>query len=415
MPISIVTKGSEARLMEMLDGISAMPAGWQAVHFHLNELLDQYKSEYQLKIATNLIHDLLKNYDGGVFLLSDGSIIVMAYALEKTVLNKLIFQLRYLYMDDPLAYTVTGHESADFCKVYELKRMWKEFFDLAQRRRDAFARRPAITMDKKPSDRWLDRAAEKSAVDKGLLSALSLAGIERDMTYADLHKVIRRQPVCAVLPNTPVRHVFDELYIHIAHLRQVLKSEVDFLSNRWLFKYLTRVLDERMLDLVINGSKDYLKTPVSLNLNVETLLSKQFAEFDASLKPEDKIATVIEVPVVDVYADMQAYQVACAEVQKLGYRLCIDGLTAASFITLHRDKLHCDLVKVQWNADLQSDLGNQQNRDMAEAIREAGSNRIILCRCDNRSAIEYGEALGISLFQGRYLDSVLNPTAKVEN
>jgi EAL domain-containing protein (putative c-di-GMP-specific phosphodiesterase class I) len=413
MPITIVTRGAEVQLMDMLESISEQPVGWQAVHFHLGSLLDQYKSDYQLKIAVNLINDLLKSYDGGVFLMGDSSIIVIAYGMEKTILNKLIFQLRYLYMDDPLAYTVTGQENPDFCDVHDLKRSWKEFFDMAQRRLTA-ARRP-VTPGSSPSDKWIDRASEKIAVDKGILSAFSLAGIERDLTYADLHKVIRRQPVCAVLPATPVRRVFDEIYIHIAQLRQLLKSEVDFLSNRWLFKYLTRILDDRMIELMMHRAREFVDSPISINLNVETLLSKRFFEFDASLKPQSKVSIVLEVPVVDVFADMTAFQLACTEVQKLGYRICIDGLSAASFVSINREKLKSDLVKVQWNADLQSDLGTQANRDMAEAVRYAGTNRVILCRCDNRGAVEYGQALGISLFQGRYLDSVLNPTSKVEN
>jgi hypothetical protein len=40
---------------------------------------------------------------------------------------------------------------------------------------------------------------------------------------------------------------------------------------------------------------------------------------------------------------------------------------------------------------------------------------VILARCDNQDAIYYGQALGISLFQGRYVDSVLDPHSDVVN
>jgi hypothetical protein len=70
---------------------------------------------------------------------------------------------------------------------------------------------------------------------------------------------------------------------------------------------------------------------------------------------------------------------------------------------------------LQWNADVLTDVKSAVSSALIESIQATGTNRIILCRCDNRSALEYGMALGISLFQGRYLDSVLNPTAKVEN
>ncbi len=49
---------------------------------------------------------------------------------------------------------------------------------------------------------------------------------------------------------------------------------------------------------------------------------------------------------------------------------------------------------------------------LIEAVQTTGTNRVILCRCDNRSAVEFGQALGISLFQGRYLDTFSNPDGK---
>lgn len=431
--MQLFVKSAEIKLMDTLAGIRGEAPGWHAVHFHLSDLLEEYKSEYQVKIAINLIHDLLKHAKGFVFLLADQSIIVMCYGLEKSVEDKLVFQLRYLYMDDPLAYTDSGQENPDFCRVYHLGREWQDFFDLCARHMEAFDR-------KHPSSEWMqDKTAMRSqpsepklpvierpsrampAIERPLrktdskLSASTLARIEDDLIRADLQKVLRRQPVCAVLPNMTVRRVFDEMYIHITHLRQLLHSEVDFLSNRWLFKYLTRSLDERMIALIRREPTRYLNSPISLNLNVETLLSGAFTEFDSMIAPQTRVSIVIEVPVVDVFADMGAFMLARAEVQKLGYRVCLDGLTTASFTSINRERLGLDLLKVQWNADVLGDLQSAKNSALIKAVQDTGSNRIILCRCDNRDAVEYGHALGISLFQGRYIDSMLNPTSKTEN
>ena len=48
---------------------------------------------------------------------------------KKTLRSKLIFQLRYLYMDDPLAYGEAGQENPGFCTTYDMKRQWREFHD----------------------------------------------------------------------------------------------------------------------------------------------------------------------------------------------------------------------------------------------------------------------------------------------
>ena len=412
MPMTLYTKASEVKLMQTLSEIRDESDGWRAIHFHMSDLLEQYKSEYQIKIALNLINDLLKSHQGGVFLMSDYSIIVLSFELEQPLQEKLIFQLRYLYMDDPLAYTDTGQENPDFCTAYKLPRDWKAFHELCSRRMAIFTRKPPVI--EKQADEPQE-AEERTSYEKNTFSASRMAAIERTLDRADLHKTIRRQPVCALLPDMKIRRVFDELYININHLRWMLKSDVDFLSNRWLFKYLTRILDERVIELIRHNPAVYVSQPVSINLNVETLLSSWFAELDSVISPAAKTSIVIEVSILDVFADMAAFQLARREVQKLGYRICLDGISTEGFSIIDRERLGADLIKLQWNADLEGDLEKRENIEMADAIRRAGTNRVILCRCDNLNAVEYGHALGISLFQGRYIDSLINPTSKVEN
>lgn len=455
--MQLFDRAAEMKVMQKLAEVRDMPIGWQAIHFHLSQLMDEYKNEYQSKIAINLMHDLLKKCDGGIYLLENNDIIVILFKLEKAVQDKLIFQIRYLYMDDPLAYNSEGQENPDLCTVYELKHSWKAFYEVYSRymqtarrgtttmlgktikqpeprnamrpqsqitlRQDESAElelvAPKLPPEPKISDEPAAKTApepDKHAIDHKLQHSLSgLATIESALRHIDLTSAIRRQPVCAVLPNMTVRRVFDELYIFIAQLRQSMGIDSDFFSNRWLFKYVTRILDERVLQMIREKPRQFLKEPVSININVETLLSSWFTEFDAAIDPASRISIVFEIPVVDVYADMAAFQLARQEVQRLGYRVCLDGLTTSSFTSINRERLGLDIVKVQWNADGHSDINSKENKELAEAVQHAGSNRVILCRCDNRSAVEFGHALGISLFQGRFIDSVLDPTSKVNN
>ena len=422
-------KDAEAKLLETVSSIEEESSHWKAIHFHFSELLEHYRSDYQIKIAVNLVSDLLKSNQGGIFILNNADMFLVCRGASKNLFEKVIFQLRYLFMDDPLAYTPEGAESEDFCTVYDLATDWKELFDLSKRyltmsrkRADAPA---GATIPKVASSRPRKEATEESApalvlgdnagASKKFFNPSKLANVERDLTNADLSMVIRRQPVCAAVPSMMIRRVFDELYINIAHLRQLLKVDADLLSNRWLFKYLTQLLDDRMIDMLRRNPTRYFDLPVSLNLNIETLLSNKFAEFDAAIKPSTKVSIVIEIQVADVFADMNAFLLAKEYVQKLGYRVCLDGLTNLSFTQVDRERLGFDLAKLQWNADIESDLKSKENKKVADAIKACGPNRIILCRCDSRQAIDYGQAMGISLFQGRYLDSVMNPTSKIEN
>lgn len=423
--IKITTTGAEAKLVEKLSSLEG--AGWTAVYFAFDRLLEHYRSDYQIKIALNLLKDLLKDYEGHLFLCKDGTIFLLAQSVPKQLGDKVIFQLRYLFMDDPLAYSPDGEENREFCQVFDVEQDMELLLQRARQKmlQEGRAGRglavvpgaPAAPAAPEKPASILTQVKElaKNAAPIKLFNATSLASIEKDLTRADLSIVMRRQPICAAIPDMTVRRVFDELYINIAHLRQMMKLDIDLLSNRWLFKYLTELLDERMLHMIRLAPTRYLEHPVSLNLNVRSLMSDFFYEFDASVNPSVKVSVVIEIQISDVFEDMRAFLIARDAVQKMGYRVCLDGLSDISFSQIDREALGFDLVKLQWNADIASDLQSAANKRVSEAIRRCGPNRVILTRCDNRKAVDYGQAMGVSLFQGRYLDKLMNPLAKVEN
>ena len=50
---------------------------------------------------------------------------------------------------------------------------------------------------------------------------------------------------------------------------------------------------------------------------------------------------------------------------------------------------------------------NMPKDKVEAAIKRAGVDRVILCRCDSADAIGWGQSVGIRLFQGHYIDSRL--------
>jgi EAL domain-containing protein (putative c-di-GMP-specific phosphodiesterase class I) len=411
----VISREPEAHLIELLQMVDETPQGWQAVSFHFSRLLEHYRSEYQIKIATNLMNDLLGDRDGAIYLCEDSTIYVMVKNFPKALTEKMIFQLRYLFMDDPLSYTADGDENPSFSTVHDLESQGQEFSSIIKRRLVARVRGAQPNV---PRAAAAVAAGESPPTKRELkpFRASNLAEIERDMRDADLSTTIRRQPICAALPETPIRTVFDEVYININHLRQSMGVEVDLLSNRWLFKYLTQILDERMLETIQRNPVRFLSNPISLNLNIPTLLSSNFAAFDAAVKASGiKTSIVVELQIADVFADMSAFLLAKDTVQKLGYRVCLDGVSELSLPQIDRARLGFDLIKLIWNSDGEQDVSSAKNTKLAEAVRACGNNRVILTRCDTKQAVQYGQALGITLFQGRYLDSVVNPKSNVKN
>lgn len=397
-----VTRDPEVHLMDMVTSLREDGQGWTAIEFRFSQLLEHYRSDYQIKIAVNLIFDLLKSLQGNIYIFNDSTIMLLCRDMGEVLREKTVFQLRYLFMDDPLSYNADGQENENFCRIYSVAR---EYSDLL-----AFAKQRVAMLSKVVKD------ALRQPVAAGEAQAGALSSLLRNLNKVDMPSVLRRQPVCALLNGAGMKTVFEEVYVNIQHLRTQLQSDSDVFANRWLFKYLTQLLDVRMLDhMRSHVAERSVAAPFSINLNISTLLSRDFTEFDRALRPSAKMGVVIEVHAADVFDDIRGYQTAREVVHKLGYRVCLDGLTPMTFAQVDREILGFDLIKLLWDADGESDLSTRTNQKLSAAVRMFGANRVVLCRCDNRQAIEYGRALGISLFQGRYIDTQIFPNLLVVN
>ncbi len=376
-----------------------------ALLFHLSRLLDVNRSDFQFKIAVNILNDVFRRREGAILQFASGDILVFYHGADRSLLEKAIFQLRYLFIDDPLSTHADGGENEAFCTVYDLAFQWRALYRLATQRMEVSAQ-----------DTLKDRLVRRGAGSEQTLTAAQLAEIEAILQHVDFGLALRRQPICAIRDRIDdMRRVYNEIYVNSGHLARMLGVNYSLTSDGWLFRYLTRILDRYILNTLGQRPHLYFEQPVSINLNIKTVLSPLFVEFHENISKKTKASLVVEIDVADILSDMAAFHDARKLIHELGYRICMDGLDSASFTHLDRGSLGFDLAKIKWNADFVDQLDNAENQRLAAAIERCGANRLILCRCETRQAVDYGKALGISLFQGRYVDSIVNPDAKIEN
>ncbi len=401
--LTIISKEAEVKLVEKIAAPMRDDTSSRALKLNFSHLLDQYKTEYQRKITLNIISDHLREDEGVLFICQDNDIFLISPKISRNSLDKLIFQLRYLYSDDPLAYNVYGQENPEFCKIYEMHTNQAELEDEIKRKAVSAAR----------------KGIEKTVLDYEpklkKLTPARLAVLEKDLAMADISQVLRHQPVCAVQKGRDPKELFEELYINIAHLQKSLANDVNLFSSQALFRYLTQVLDVKLLDMIARRPAIYFESSVSLNLNIETILSSEFINFDHRIKPSLKVSVVVEIQASDVIENTMRFAAARERLLGGGYRMCLDGLSYLNFIQLDRERLGFDLAKLQWNAELDVESNPSDYWKLREAILKYGAGRVILCRCDTPKAIEFGHSLGLSLFQGRYLDYLLYPKSRVTN
>jgi hypothetical protein len=135
-------------------------------------------------------------------------------------------------------------------------------------------------------------------------------------------------------------------------------------------------------------------------------LSPEFLTFDDNIKANMRGTIVLELQKVDVFADLGAFLFARDFAHDRGYRICVDGVNLESLPFVDRERLGVDLIKMVWSPEMPS--GQMPNGATIEGyVRRTGATRAILCRCDDQSAVEFGQGIGITLFQGRHIEAML--------
>ncbi len=418
----------EGKLLEMVTELKEDGSGHYFVLFHLSRLQEHYRTDYHLKIAVNVLQDLFRDTEATVALTQDADVVMIYPGDDRGLIEKAVFQLRYLFVDDPLTYDINGEENRAFSTIYDMGFQWHDVYEISRTKFMGNTRNrtvespmgaPAFYASGEPFARTNTPpnfdANPYSPQGLQPINLSRLAMIEGDLRRADLSQAFRRQPICVVMKNGTIKPVFEEIYVNIPHLRKLVGMQVDFAANKGLFKYLTECLDLHVLTVLGSRASLYMRSPVSININVETILSTAFAEFDQRIKMQLKPSLILEISIADVFGDMNAYVAARNLAHNLGYRVCIDGLSRQAFTQIDREQLDFDMIKLHWSADSRAALAQVNHKPMENAVKRIGPARVVLCRCDSPQAIEYGQVLGITMFQGRHTDKMVDPVSQVVN
>ena len=236
-----------------------------------------------------------------------------------------------------------------------------------------------------------------------------LAQLEKSLRQADLSSLMRRQAVCALVGRAQPVELFEEIYVALADLKKALCPTVDIYQSPWLLDRLLETLDKRVLENMLHHDAGAFRKNFSLNIAVKTILSPDFQSFNESIDPLCRKSILLEVKQHDIFSNLSAFLAARSFVTEQGYRLCVDMVSADSLSLVNREKLGADFIKLVWNEEL---LNMKENTAFVDAIKSNDPKHIILCHVDDKRAIEWGQSLGLSLFQGYYVQKLLYQTPK---
>ncbi len=382
---------TEDILLAYVEQLAHGRAGHRALCFHLSRLDRAHRQEKHLQIATNVLKGTVDQFSGRLFVLRSSDVVVVCRGITARAIDQAIDGLRYLFNDDKLA---RKDQEARFYSVFDLEIGYPQFLSLIEGIRDKEAKQ-LVKAAKRPPAKPMEQRLNQ------LLEALSAT---------DLSQMVRRQSVWQLPPGGKPVAKFDELFISIDRLNAVISPEVNLAKDRQLFQYLTRWLDKHMLTRLA-WEKFGNSRPLSLNINLSTLHSPEFLKFDNERASGWRGRTILEMQVGDLWADLAAYLAIADLVKQRGYLRCLDGVTHQAFPCINFQPLKVDLVKLIWDDGLLQ-LDAAQTRTLYQAMRDCGTERIILARCGRPEAVKFGQALGLQLFQGWHLDGLQSATTR---
>lgn len=392
----------ESLLLDHLRRLERTRVGCCAVHCHLSDLQAPYRKAHFIRIAARSFDTLINNFEATLYVLANSDMALICRNVRVEDIDTAIFKLRALFAEDPL----TEEDPADGVDRFTT------WYDLAEST-DFTAFEELIGHLEADARERQDAEAEANARQDTTtpLDSAVLVQLERRLQPLRLSDTIRQQPAVDVRPGRGQRILFKEHYVAMSELKQRIAPDVDLFASPWLFHYLTDILDKRMLAVVGRMNLGERSDAISLNLHVGTVMSPEFQVFNDQIAPHaDKM--VVEFQLVDVIADMGAFLYAKKWLREQGYRILIDGLYPMALQFFDPGMLEPDFVKINWSPDTKDDIRDLQIAELRDMINYIGPDKMVLARAESEDAIRWGLSLGVSRFQGFFVDKLVDRMAK---
>lgn len=397
----------EAALTDYATRVGQHRKDRRALHIRLSQLSRGSQFEHHIRIAMNTFDPLLKRFEGQIFRMWNNDLIVTVKGASLGQMDEYAIRLQFLFSGDPNISTSDDNEF-QLCHWYEMESDYPAFRKLAE----TFEKQAAEKRERNEKTQSPDAISSLGSAGAAVepLTPILLERFEAALETADLSPMVQQQMICAIPKGGEPQAVMEECFVSIAALQKQFLPGVNCLSDKWLFQRICQRLDYRMLaalpELVRKAT-----VPLSINVNVATLLSPEFLKFDERYQKLTQLPLILELQSIDLFGDMGAFMFAREFVHERGYRLALDGLDQMTFPLIDRRKLKLDFQKIQWNPEILSDIRAKRREEFIAAVNKTGATRVILCRCDDQRAVDFGKSVGISLFQGRYLDQLLRRKA----
>lgn len=394
---------SEALLLDYSERLAKYLPGRRAVHVHLSKLLPVNRREHHLRMAASAFDPLVRRAQGQNFRLSNGDIVVVVKDVPVAEIDDVVLRLRYMFGDDPLVHAADeGKNPFKFCDWYDLELQYPSFLAKAQ----VLNRQ---SQERKEAER-IAALAPAAAVPKTPLDPARLSKLDPFVATADVKPLLRRKAVVELPAGGGVKPIATELLVSLDLLGQRTLPDVDLRADRALLAYLSQQLDRRLLT-VLSEAEASVPLPTWIRFSLKTLMSQDFIAVDDKLRVVSRKTMVALIRWDDALGDVTSFLFVRDFLKARHWQVALDGLSAANYALIDRETLEPDFFKLDWDANAADATPSKRRAAFLDALEQTRPGGVVLSECQSPDAITFGRSVGISLFQGRAADSLLQARA----
>lgn len=372
---------SEKILLDALDRVARNPLGYTVLYVNISRLKPKNRHPQFVKIIARLFDSVVGTTKGVMFVLSNGDIAILSKNTPPEVVDEAVKKLRNGLAADP----ILSKDSKDFAKVYSFPSDFIAFYEKIEQQQAQH-----LTLD------------EKRIITQQPLRAEQIDEVIARLDEIDISELVKRQSILKAEDGGKFSVTMQEFFVAIKDLAPYFPEHIDLTADKWLFQYLTQVLDKKTLSAFSYAELENWPSKISINLNMSSVFSKEFVQFAKEfLKPEQTI--VAEVQMMDILNNLNLYRETKEILHKGGHLILIDSLTPQSLDMINLEQLKPDMIKIFWEPLLEYET---DKASVKEAIDKLGAQNVILAKCDSQEALKWGLKYGISIFQGPFMDNI---------
>lgn len=375
-------------------------AAYRALWINLHKFNEKHRNSVYKQELEIMFLPMVKDGKGKTFFMQNDDFLAVYDKSKDDDVSSLLVKIAFLFYEEENVKSNPDLQKSGVAVFYDVE---TEYTSLAKKVENSFGGETIKVTPLFVEQNSFGRALQEN---KKIFTTEMLSKVQKIISISDFSSFIRRQAVCAIIGKSAPQRIFEEVFVEVEDVRDSLLPGVNIKSNPWLNLVLTETLNKRVLEVISRHDDGDLSGNFSVNISVSSILSDEFIQFDDSISGVMRSTIILELKLEDIFSDINAYILAKTFAKARGYKICVDAINVDKLKYINRQKLDCDLMKIEWHPSLIDIFGKDEH--FMDYQNKAERAKIILCNVDGPEAVEAGNNLGINLYQGRYVQKMLS-------